>query len=286
MRKIISLVILLIAVVLLTACQKEEVSVITWTGLEDQTITRGDMIDLLEGVTATDSVDGNLTVTVKDDGDFSTHLAGGYAVVFEASNENGVVEEKTKNFNVVVGHNVANGNFELGAINWTLDTPGGNASVAYAATGATVTISNAGNSWWGIQLIQQNVVFKTNETYKVTVVASSPQERSLSVGFEDPNNGFAMLNPGFMPMTLGTTDTTYEMYYTALENYSNVKVVVYLGHQLDQDEVGDTSHTVLIKSINISKVTKVNIGFEGLDEQTVISGDFDIEITTNHCLFI
>jgi len=279
MRKIISLVVLLFAMVLLTACAEEE-SVVTWTGLEDQTITRGDLINLLDGITATDSKDGVLTVTVKDDDGFSTHLAGGYAVIFEASNKDGVVEEKTKNFSVVVGHNVANGNFELGAINWTLDTPGGNASVAYAAAGATVTITNAGNSWWGIQLIQQNVVFKANETYKVTLVASSPQGRSVSVGFEDPNNGFAMLNPGFMPKTLGTTDTTYEMYYTSLENYSNVKVVVYLGHQLDQDEVGSTPHTVRIKSISISKVTKVNIGFAGFEEQTVISGAFDINPLT------
>ncbi len=260
------------------ACQEDEQSVITWTGLEDQTVTRGDMIDLLEGVTATDSKDGALTVTIKEDEGFSTHLAGGYAVTYEASNADGVVEEKTKNFSVVIGHNVANGNFELSGLNWTLDKPGGNATVSYSSNGALVSITNAGNSWWGIQLIQQNVVFKANETYKVTLIASSPQQRSLSVGFEDPNNGFAMLNPGFMPITLGTSETTYEMYYTSPENFSNVKVVVYLGHQLDQDEVGDTPHEVLIKSINIEKVVKANITFEGIEEQTIISGAPSIDL--------
>lgn len=279
MRKIIALFVLVAVGILLIAC-KEDASVITWTGLEDQVITRGDLIDLLDGIVATDSKDGELVVTIKDDDGFSTHLAGGYAVVYEATNSKGVKEEKTKNFSVVVGHNVANGNFELGGVNWTLDKPGGNATVAYSANGALVTITNAGNSWWGIQLIQQNVVFKANETYKVTMVASSPQQRSVSVGFEDPNNGFAMLNPGFMPMALNTTETTYEMYYTSNENYSNVKVVVYLGHQLDQDEVGETPHTVLIKSINISKVTKVNIAFSGFETQTLISGDFDINTLT------
>lgn len=278
MRKILSLIVLLLVSMVMIACQEDEQSVITWTGLEDQTVTRGDMIDLLEGVTATDSKDGALTVTIKEDEGFSTHLAGGYAVTYEASNADGVVEEKTKNFSVVIGHNVANGNFELSGLNWTLDKPGGNATVSYSSNGALVSITNAGNSWWGIQLIQQNVVFKANETYKVTLIASSPQQRSLSVGFEDPNNGFAMLNPGFMPITLGTSETTYEMYYTSPENFSNVKVVVYLGHQLDQDEVGDTPHEVLIKSINIEKVVKANITFEGIEEQTIISGAPSIDL--------
>ncbi|HAX03759.1 MAG: hypothetical protein A2Y45_08430 [Tenericutes bacterium GWC2_34_14] len=278
MRKILGLCVLLLVGIALVACEKEpEVGAITWAGLEDQVITRGDTVDLLEGVTATDSIDGDITddIEIVDDGGFTTHLAGGYAVKYEVTNSTGVTEQKTKNFSVLVGHNVSNGNFELGAVGWTLDKPGGAATVAYSANGAAITIENAGTSWWALQLYQMNVVFKANKTYKLTVEASSPDGRSMSVGYEDPNNGFAMLNPGFMPIALSDAMTTYTQYFTSEENYDNIKVVVYLGNQLEQDVVDGDPHVVNIKSINIEEVTlNTSVTFAGLDEVDAISGDF------------
>lgn len=278
MRKILRLFVLLFVGIILVACDKEpEVGVITWTGLEDQVITRGDAVDLLEGVTASDSIDGDITqdIQIVDDGGFSTHLAGGYTVKYEVANSTGDTQQKTKNFTVLVGHNVSNGNFELGSVGWTLDKPGGAATVAFDANGAAITIENAGTSWWALQLYQMNVVFKANKTYKLTVEASSPDERSMSVGYEDPNNGFAMLNPGFMPITLSDTMTTYTMYFTSTENYDNIKVVVYLGNQLEQDVVDGDPHVVNIKNINIEEVTlNTSVTFSGLDEIDAVSGDF------------
>ena len=278
MRKILGLFVLVFLGIVLVACEKEPVKgVITWAGLEDQVVTRGDAVDLLEGVTANDSIDGIITnnIEIVDDGGFTTHLAGGYTVKYEVTNSTGVTEQKIKNFSVLVGHNVANGNFELGAVGWTLDKPGGAASVAFGTNGATITIQNAGTSWWALQLYQMNVVFKANKTYKLTVEASSPDGRSLSVGYEDPNNGFAMLNPGFMPITLDDAMTTYSMYFTSTENYDNIKVVVYLGNQLEQDTVDGNPHVVVIKNINIEEVVlNTSVTFEGLDLVNVTSGDF------------
>ncbi len=278
MRKILALFVVLFVGIALVACDNAPAKgVITWTGLEDQVITRGDAVDLLAGITATDSIDGNITddIQIVDDGGFTTHLAGGYTVKYEVANSTGVTEQKQKNFSVLVGHNVANGNFELGAVGWTLDKPGGAATVAYTAAGAAVTIQNAGTSWWAVQLYQMNVVFKANKTYKLTVEASSPDARSISVGYEDPNNGFAMLNPGFMPIALDDAMTTYTMYFTSSENYDNIKVVVYLGNQLEQDKVDGNPHVVNIKSINIEEVTKAtSVTFSGLGDVQAVSGDF------------
>jgi hypothetical protein len=271
----------------IVACQQEDpiddpdVGTITWSGLIDQVITRGDDVDLLEGVTASDSIDGDLTasITVTDDDDFSTHLAGGYTVTYEVENSTGVVSTETKSFTVLVGHNVANGNFELGAYGWTLDQPGGAATVDFTSEGAEFSISNAGTAWWAVQLYQNNVVFKANTTYKLTLEASSVDGRSISVGYEDPNDGFAMLNNGFMPISLSETSEEYVMYYTSTENYGNVKVVVYLGNQLDQDAVGDTPHEVKISKINIEEVTLASdITFGGLDTIDALSGDFSQDL--------
>jgi hypothetical protein len=286
MKKFLTLVLLLIVSVVIVACKpavptEDEVGVITWSGLNASVVVRGDTINLLAGVTATDSIDGDITssIVVKDDGDFTTHLAGGYTVTYEVTNSTGVTDTKTKNFTVTVGHNVANGDFSMAQYGWTLDIPGGSATIAYGDDYAEVTITNAGTSWWGIQLKQENILFQSGTTYKATVVASSPQQRSMSFGYEDPNDGFRMLNPGFQAVTLETTPTTYVVYYTADENYSNIKAVLYLGHQLDQDEVSTNPHVVRIYSINIEVVTKnQTITFDGLDMVNLISGSAPFDL--------
>jgi hypothetical protein len=278
MKKIFAIVILLFAGFLITACEEvAPVGEITWSGLENVQIVRGDEVDLLEGITATDSIDGDLTtdIEITDDGDFSTHLAGGYTVTYQVTNSTGVESTKTKQFTVLIGHNVANGNFELGAFGWTLDQPGGSASVSYTEGHPTVTINNAGTSWWALQLYQQNVVFQAGKTYKATMLASSPEGRSISLGYEDPNNGFAMLNNGFMPISLTAEPTEYVMYYTSQENYTNIKLVVYMGNQLEQDVVTAEPHTIHIHSIYIEEVTlNTEITFEGLTTINTLSGGF------------
>jgi hypothetical protein len=252
-----------------------QLGTITWGGLADQTVVRGDIVDLLEGVTASDSIDGDITdaIVVKDDDLFSPHLAGGYTVTFEVTNSTGVVSTRTKNFTVLVGHNVANGDFSLGAFGWTLDNPGGASTIAHQNEKALITITNAGTSWWGIQLYQLNVVMKANTTYRGSLVASSSTPRSITLGLENPDNGFAMLNPGFSPLLLNSTEQTYEMYFTTTDALPNVKVVVYLGNQLEQDQVTGAAHVVTLDDIKFEEVVRdTSVTFEGLDPVELISG--------------
>ncbi len=278
MRKKIALLVILLLSITIASCAEADEPVVTWSGTDDQMVIRGDAFDLMEGVAASHSVDGDLTasITIKDDGDFTTHLAGGYTVTYEVEDALGNMFETTKNFTVSVGHNVANGDFSLAAYGWTLDTPGGDASVVYDDNGANITINNAGTSWWGIQLKQENILFRNGITYKATVVASSPDGRSMSFGFEDPNDGFSMLTTernGFQAVALTDTPQTYEVYYTATSNFSNIKAVLYLGNQLEVDAVGDTPHTVLIESINIEEVVKnTSVTFDGIQNLELTSG--------------
>jgi hypothetical protein len=276
MKRIASLFVFVLLGVFLMACEEtEKVGVLTWTGLEEQVVIRGDEVDLLEGINVTDSIDGPLSsaITIKDDGEFSKDLADRYTVTYEVENSTGVVDTKTKDFIVQVGHNVANGSFELGAFGWTLDAPGGQATLAFTDNKANLTISNSGTAWWAIQLKQENVVFKANRTYKMTVTASSADGHSIAFGYEDPNNGFAMLNPGYMPVELSETSNTYEMYYTSTENYSNIKAVVYLGYKVQGDKVlTGQSHSVIIEKINIEEVTlKSDVVFEGFEAEVTVN---------------
>ncbi|MFA5720181.1 MAG: carbohydrate binding domain-containing protein [Acholeplasmataceae bacterium] len=261
MKKIMVLMLLLF----LTGCNTNKDDFI-WEGLEEKVIIRGDDIDLLEGISVLKK-DKDLSdkIVVKDDDEISTHLAGGYTVTYEVTDDNGKKSEAKKTFIVQVGHNVANGNFELDRFGWTLDVPGGQATMNVENGKMNIEIGSSGTAWWAIQLKQENVVFQAGKVYKLTVQASSPEGHSLAAGYEDPNNGFRMLNPGFQTMKLNETMQTYEMYYRAAANFSNVKVAIYLGHMLPSDKVVDTHH-ITIEKIYIEEVTvKGSTTFSGYE---------------------
>lgn len=261
-----------------------EEGVLTWSGLEDETIVRGDAVDLLDGISVVDSIDGDLTdgITVKDDGSFSTHFADVYTVTYEVENSTGVTEEKTKQFSVVVAHNLANNDFEMNnTYGWTSDKPGGDFDVTFADGEAQISISNAGSAWWALQLYQSNIIFQSGVTYKITMHASSPDGHSLAVGFEDPNDGFSMLMPGTVSFQLTEDSTEYVMYYTADKDYANVKVVFYLGYKLDGDLVEDSEspHLVNIQDINIETIdVNESVTFAGIDTVSAASGEFTYDL--------
>lgn len=250
--------------------------VISWSGLEDAVVVRGDQVDLLQGITATDTIDGNITasIVIEDDDLFSSSLAGGYVVTYRVTNSSGVVSTKTKNFTVQVAHNVANGDFSIPSYGWTLDNPGGASSVNLTGGKAVVTITNSGNAWWGIQLYQNNIIFKSGETYKLTFMAKSPTGYSIAGGFENIDAGYAMMNPGFQTISLDNEWTEYSVYYTAQDNYANVKVVLYLGYKLPTDQVGGNAHVVEIDNINIAMLEPAqNVVFSGVNEVIAYSGN-------------
>ncbi|MBN2504378.1 MAG: carbohydrate binding domain-containing protein [Bacilli bacterium] len=248
---------------------------ITWAGLEDATVVRGDTVDLLAGVTATDSIDGDITadITVSDDGDFTSALAGGYDVTYTVTNSTGVTSTETKHFSVLVKHNVANGDFALDGYAWSLDIPGGAATVAYDDGQAEVSITNPGNSWWGIQFYQTNVLFEAGKTYRLSFEASSANLRSIAGGFEDINGGYAMMLPGFQSQTLTATMSEYEVFFTADDAYGNVKVVIYLGYQQPADEVTGDPHVVTLDNINV-EIVEANdtVTFAGVEDEELFSG--------------
>lgn len=254
--------------------------VITWSGLGDAQIVRGDRVDLLEGITATDSIDGDITddIVVTDDDLFSSSLAGGYVVTYSVTNSTGVTSTQTKNFTVFVAHNVANGDFTIPSYGWNLDIPGGAATLNAAGGNAAITVTNPGNAWWAIQLYQTNILFKAGETYKLTLKASSASGYSIAAGYENVDGGYAMLNPGFQVMELDATVKEYVVYYTALEDYSNIKAVVYLGYKLPTDSVAGGNHTITIDDIYIEQVEPAqSVVFSGIDDVVAYSGSVNFD---------
>lgn len=278
MKKFYSVLFFIIVTLLIIGCngKGDKKLDFVWSGLEEQVVIRGDTVDLLAGITVIDSSgeDVSENIEIVDNGDFTSELAGGYVVTYSVTNSRGKIDTQNKKFKVIIGHNVANGNFDFLQFGWKLDTPGGIATSNYTNGKAIINITNPGTGWWSIQLYQTDIIFEAGKTYKLTVKASSPDERSIAAGFEDVNSGYKMMGPGFMSMQLSKEMTEYSLYYTAITKFTNVKVVLYLGYQLEVDQITVGSHSIVIEDVNIEMVdVKQNIDFKGITAVSKFSDD-------------
>lgn len=307
-KKYLSIFLILFGLFLLVACDNGEVDpdpdpdpddkvgVLTWDGLDDLLIAAGDRIDLLEGVTVTDSIDNDISDDVfilneEDHGDiledegwlddfmeFSPHMPGNYKVYYGVTNSTDVTEYKQRNVNVRLQHNVPNNDFSMDGYAWGFGIPGGAATLEYVDNQAVYTISNSGTEWWAIQH-ESNIRLVEGETYKISIVASSKNHRSIAFGFEDINNGYAML-ASVTTHLLTDELTEYTHYYTANADYNNIKAVIYLGNQHQNDVVlAGTTQEVIVDSVYIEKVElNDTVTFEGQAGRHMLeSGGFSLE---------
>ncbi len=235
---------------------ESDIGEINWEADEEQLVVRGDQINLLDGIKAIDSVDGDISdqIEIIDDDNFDTNFVGGYNVTYEVKNSSGITSTFRKDFGVTVAHNVFNGGFDLN-YGWTFDIPSGAGSAEIVDGEQVFTINDPGNQWWGIQFYQLNTYFVKGETYKLTFDARSPEGHSISAGFEEVNNNNRMMQYGVHVLKLTEEMQTYELYYTSDANVSNTKTVIYLGWQLPTDNATpDNPHTVIIDNVNVEKV--------------------------------
>lgn len=231
--------------------------VITWEGIDDKVIPLGDEFDLLEGVKAFDSIDGELEVKVADDDYFDFNYVSQYTIKYEATNSVGTTSTKYRMIQVIKGPNVLNGSFTMGKTYWRFDLPGGSGTFVVTNEEARVTVTDSGAEAWAVQLYQTGLQFQVGKTYEMTFRAKSESGRSLSAGFENVSNNYAMLIPGYPAMMLNAEWQTYSALYTANDDYGAIKAVIYLGRGLDFDAQATKNNPldVTIDDIKIREIT-------------------------------
>lgn len=253
--------------------------IITWTGIDDVVITIGDDFSLLDGVSAVDSVDGELEVVVADDDYFDRNYVSQYTITYQATNSVGTTSTKYRMVQVVKGCNVFNGNFAMGKTYWRFDMPGGAGTFNVINEQAVFSFTDIGSEAWSLQLYQQpGISFTRGKTYEMTFIAKSNAGRSISAGFEN-FNGFAMLIPGYPAMVLSSEFQTYSAIYTANDDYVSVKPVLYLGRGLDIDGTASKSNPldlvvddIRVREIVMPEESKRPV-FSNADAVTVYTGD-------------
>lgn len=283
---------------------------LVWTGVGEEatvTIPVGDDFDLLTGVTVRDRKHGDLTSAIKvlteedeedltdlgvyeDFEEFNHNIAGAYTVYYKVACKEDAKLSQIKSREVVVSqlHNLANGDFAItnqnGFMNWNFDIPGasGASLEKFDDNGQVVPKFNfpstTGNGWWSAQFYN-TVNLVGGKTYRIAITAKSNTGKALAFGFEDKDNGYAMIT-GCTAFALEDTYKTFYSYVTPNKDYINAKAVLYLGYLFDADEVGENAHDVIVKRINIDIVDVCpEVQFDGLNSVTLKSGidteDFD-----------
>lgn len=253
--------------------------VITWEGIDDVVIPLGEPFDLLEGVKAIDSVDGNLTVVVADDDYFDFNYVSQYTIKYEAVNSVGTKSTKFRMVQVNKGPNVLNGSFSFGTAYWRFDRPGGVGTFNVVNEEAVVSITDTGAEAWSIQLYQTGIQFARGKTYEMTFKAKSNAGRSISAGFENVSNNYAMLIPGYPAILLNSEFQTYSAIYTASDDFGAIKAVIYLGRGLDIDSLASktnpldlTIDDIRIREIQVADTEKKPV-FANAAAVTVTTGD-------------
>lgn len=267
----------------------------TWTGLEDVTVAAGDQYDPLDGITVKNAagtdITSGLTVLTLDENeeeltdlgvyddyeDFNYNITGVYTVWYMAE-DGGTTEFESREVTVEQQHNIANGDFSVtnntGFYNWTLDTPGGTATLTKVTENGVekpkFEISSVGNSWFAMQYMSQCNLLE-GETYKITVRAKSDTAKSFAFGFENVANNYSMMQ-GLTAFTAGSEYADYVSYYTADQDYTNAKAVLYFGYILEGSDVKD-SYDLTLDSIKIEKIERCpEVTFEGVENESFYTG--------------
>jgi hypothetical protein len=268
-----------IAIVESTPDADTEVPIIT--GAMDKTIEVGVTFDPLEGVTALDVVDGEITLDATHYvSDVDTATPGEYTVVYTVTDAAGNIGTETITITVV--GMIFNSTTEIvdGTFTTTTeitaevqDANNGYADItpediwysyvaAHESAAATFTITDGaavidvtspGNEDWGVALKQKGLSLVQGETYKLTFTASSTVDRDMIVKITDDY---------LETFNLTSASTTFEFMFTYEGvDRTDARVMFLLGNTANY-----AAGVVTIDDVELSQLQQ---------DETVVNGDFE-----------
>ena len=161
------------------------------TGVEDVTIYVDATFDPMDGVSATDNVDGDLTESIIVAGTVDTSATGSYFLKYTVEDEAGNKTEASRYVTVEVDPNligdelVQNGDFSLGWAIWTTtvgnEGGNGNFSVIDGVLQVEVTGTSSEANPFEPRLNSNVIEFKNGMTYEITFDAKADAARSIKI---------------------------------------------------------------------------------------------------------
>ena len=308
MKKFLGLFLMLTMVALLTACRNNEVicednqelidgvcvdidiTPPVLSGVTDVTIYIDEDFDPMEGVTAIDDVDGDITDQISLTGTYNTSRVGTYFLRYTVEDSAGNRTERTRYLTVTVDPDligdmmVPNGDFSLGWAIWTSTTglEGGNASFEVVNEELKIEITGAASAGWEPRLENQNITFEQGKLYQLSFEARAVDARAIRVQIGE----LLPSAPWFVPFTGATvfdlSNTMEEYTFTFLmdsETNERGSLLFEFGQVASPSGNNNYLTTVYLDNVVIVEVDPDDIvddvppSFMGLDDATVFKGD-------------
>ena len=296
-RKALALVLSLVMVLSMAACGGEN-SAPEITGVADQTVVAGSEFNALEGVSATDAQDGDITSKIQvtatpeltfKNGKATPEKAGSYELVYAVTDKGGETVEAYATLTVTqqTGDAVVYKAFDFAdqdvdARGWTAKVAEGVAATGELKQGAFVfDITNPGNGDGDIQLVLANMPVKAAD-YKVKVWAKSTANTYAHILARDEGVEDWATFGGAFNVVIGQEIAPLELNFT-VPGDGSTELMINLGKITpNPDNAADTTpenFTVTIDKIEVYEITgdetqtPVYTNDSGKDAVTVSAGD-------------
>ncbi|MFA7417044.1 MAG: immunoglobulin-like domain-containing protein [Acholeplasma sp.] len=235
MKKIITSILLVLGLVILVACDPVATETDTTKpvimGADPATITVGDEFDPLEGVTAEDDVDGEITLTAANiTGTVNTEVAGEYTLTYKVEDAAGNEAEKTRVVTVVAPAplgNLIGGDFERSAITgvdgwvtWFDDSEANGYDAAFSIEDgvAVIDIIASGEmdtQWWAVQVQYNKIMLEPFVSYTLEFRVRADETRYMNYQIQGggiPDGGKAFGEANFTEVTTTWQTITKDFY--------------------------------------------------------------------------
>ena len=137
---------------------------------------------------------------------------------------------------------------------WTFDFPEGEGTMEYVDGELVADITDTGDYWWHIQLQQDGINVDEGVSYLVTLRVKSDVERTVGLGLEDADDGFASVIDEELNYVVGEEYDTIYYLFTPGASYDNLKLALFLGNIDD-----DPASTVTVDTFDMTVADDQNI---------------------------
>ncbi len=249
----------------------------TLSGVGNVRIEEGTPFDPLEGVTADDLEDGDLTAEIEVVGTVDVNTVGVYELVYSVTDSSGntttatrvvtIVEATEGGMSVVVNPDFAS---EEG---WNFDFPVGQGTMAYDEGNVRINLTDLGDAFWHIQLQQDGISIQEGKAYLISVRMMTDTPRTIGLAVEDAADGFANLAGEPVNFYVDETWTTYYYVFRASRSSDNFKLGLFLGQIDSEDAPGE----ILVSSFDMIEADEQNImANSNFEEDAVWQYDFPV----------
>jgi hypothetical protein len=205
-----------------------------FSGISTIDVFIGSVFDPKAGVTANDNIDGDLTSAITVTGTVDVNVAGTYILTYRVEDAAGNFTQRERIVNVSALANFVNGDFSQGLTGWaTWFNESQDVLAEYSTEGNSAIIDVKeqsilkDNNWWDVQLSQRTLNLKQFESYTLIFTVRAEANRKMMVQVQ--GGGLPQKPIGEYLVSVTTEDVTYELDFFAKGEGVGVELQFALG---------------------------------------------------------